>query len=70
METTAFIVAVFAIWAALAVAAGWLFPPGKGRRETMEEMMNDGAKSSLHLLELGVVSIAIVLSAAVAFDLL
>jgi hypothetical protein len=43
MKTAQLVVAVFALWDALAVAAERLFLPHPRRLERMEEMMNDGA---------------------------
>jgi uncharacterized protein YjeT (DUF2065 family) len=67
MKTAIMIGATLAIWVALAVTMSWLSPSNKECWERMEEMMNDGAKTSLRQLGLGAVSIATVVVLAQAF---
>jgi uncharacterized protein YjeT (DUF2065 family) len=69
MKTAITIVAVFAVWATLVVVIEWRFPPKHRRWERMEEMMNDGPKTSLRLLGLGAVSVMVVIGLGLAFEL-
>lgn len=66
MKIALLVVAVFGLWGALAVAVERLSPQNPRRLERMEEVMNDGAQTSLRLFGLGVVSVVVVFVVAVA----